>query len=257
METLTGIPSAVMLIAIAVYLVAGLIKGTLGIGLPTAGVGLTAQFTDVRTAIALALMPMLITNAWQVYRSRHDLHRTQRFFPLLVCMLLSILLFAFAAPNVPISITTLLLGVIVLLFASVSLAKELPQAKPVHDRKLQMSAGITAGFMGGITGIWAPPIAIYMSAARVDKTTFVATVGVLLMSGSAVLCLTYGSVGLLTQGQAIASLLLVAPAIVGYSLGERIRNQLDETLFKKLLLLFFLVMGLNLIRRGLSSIEWL
>jgi len=252
MESITGIPGAVLLTAVAVYVLAGLVKGTIGIGLPTAGVSLTAQFTDVRIAIALALMPMLLTNVWQVYRTRQDTHKIRRFWPLLVCMLLGIALFAFAAPSVPLHITTLILGATVLLFASVSLLSEIPQISQRYDKKLQIFAGFSAGFMGGITGVWAPPIVMYMSAVRVDKATFVAVVGVLLMTGSAVLCLAYGSVGLLTRGQAIASLILVIPAIIGFAIGEKLRGQIEEELFKKLVLLFFLVMGLNLIRRGLG-----
>jgi len=241
-----------MLAAAVVYVLAGLVKGTIGIGLPTAGVSLTAQFTDVRTAITLALMPMLLTNVWQVFRSRQDTHKTRRFWPLLVFMLLSIAVFAYAASSVPINAATLLLGFSVLLFAAVSLVKEIPQVPQRHDKKLQVVSGIVSGFMGGITGVWAPPMVMYMSAARVDKATFVATMGVLLMCGSAVLCLAYGSVGLLTKGQAIASLMLVVPAITGFAIGENIRSRVNEELFKKLVLLFFLVMGLNIIRRGLG-----
>lgn len=252
MESITGIPGSVLLAAMAVYVLAGWVKGTIGIGLPTAGVSLTAQFTDVRTAIALALMPMILTNVWQVFRTRHDAHKALQFWPLAVCMLLGILVFAYAAPKVPTKWATLLLGTTVLLFAIVSLIKELPKLSNKHDKKIQVAAGISAGFMGGITGVWAPPMVMYMSAARVDKATFVAVVGVLLMLGSVVLSLTYSRVGLLNQGQTIASLILVIPAILGFALGEKVRSYVDEELFKKLVLLFFFVMGLNLIRRGLG-----
>ncbi len=251
MEFLSGLSGAVILAAVCVYLFAGLIKGTIGIGLPTAGVSLTAQFTDVRTAIALVIMPMVLTNLWQVYRSRKYIHKALKFWPLALSMVIGISVFAFIAPNVPVKWATLLLGTTVLLFAVVSLTKDFPQLPQQHEHKVQIIAGSVAGFMGGITGVWAPPIVMYMSAVRTDKATFVAVVGVLLLMGSTVLCLIYGKVGLLTQGQAMASVLLVIPAIMGFALGEKIRHHIDEVLFKKLILLFFLLMGLNLIRRAL------
>jgi len=73
------------------------------------------------------------------------------------------------------------------------------------------------------------------------------------MLGSLTLAISYSSVGLITRGQAIASAMLVIPSIIGFSIGERIRERLDEALFKRLVLWFFLLMGLNLIRKSLQA----
>lgn len=253
MDTLTGLPFSVLIAAIGIYILAGLVKGTIGIGLPTAGISLTAQVTDARTAIALVIMPMLLTNIWQVWRTRQHTHRAIKYWPLALTMMLSIVAFSFLAPHISIRWVTVFLGITIFLFAVVSLLREIPVLSPKFEKPAQLSSGLIAGVMGGITGVWAPPIVIYMSAARVDKTTFVAVVGVLLMLGGLTLAISYSTVGLITQGQAIASAMLVIPSIVGFSLGERIRNLLDEALFKRLVLWFFLLMGLNLIQKSLPQ----
>ena len=252
MDTLTGVPSSVMIAAFGIYILAGLVKGTIGIGLPTAGISLTAQITDARTAIALVIMPMLLTNVWQIWRTRDHTHQVLKYWPLAIMMVAGILGFAFLAPHISIRWVTLMLGITILVFSATSLATVIPTLHSTWDTPAQLFTGIVSGAMGGITGVWAPPIIIYMSATRVDKTTFVAVVGVLLMLGSLMLALSYGAVGLITQGQAIASAILVIPSILGFSLGERIRNRLDEALFKRLVLWFFLLMGLNLIRKTLA-----
>ena len=253
METLTGLPGTVLIAAVAIYLLAGLVKGTIGIGLPTAGISLTAQITDARTAIALVIIPMLLTNVWQVWRSRTNIDRAIQYWPLAITMAVGIVAFSVVAPKISIGLVTLMLGVTVLVFSIVSLTREIPALPSKFETPAQLIAGVTAGAMGGITGVWAPPIVIYMSAARVDKTTFVAVVGVLLMLGSLTLAISYSSVGLITRGQAIASAMLVIPSIIGFSVGERIRERLDEALFKRLVLWFFLLMGLNLIRKSLQA----
>ncbi len=250
-ESVTGLSLVVLLGAMCIYVLAGFVKGTIGIGLPTAGVSLTAQFTDARTAIALAIIPMLFTNLWQVWRTRQHTHRAKPFWPLIITMMISIALFAFIAPGVAIPTVTLLLGITVFLFALVGLLRQTPELNPRYDRPAQFSAGAIAGVLGGLTGVWAPPIVVYMTAIRANKDTFVAVVGVMLGLGTIVLAISYGTVGLLTQGQAIASAVLVLPAILGFSLGERLRSQLNEAAFKKAVLLFFLLMGLNLIRKAL------
>jgi len=251
MDTLLNFPISILIGALFAYLLAGLVKGTIGIGLPTAGISLTAQLTDARTAIALVILPMLVTNVWQVWRTRQYAKRTLQFWPLAASMVVSISVFSVAAPAVPAHWVTLFLGVTVLVFSLVSLWREVPSVSPTLDKPVQVIAGCLAGVMGGITGVWAPPMIIYMSAARVDKTTFVAVIGVLLMLGSAVLAVSYSSNGLFTSNHAIISLLLVVPSLIGFSIGERVRHRLNEDRFKRLVLLFFFIMGINLIRKAI------
>jgi len=57
-----------LLLAALVFLLAGVVKGALGIGLPTISISILAQFTDPRVAIALLLLPAIVSNTWQVYR---------------------------------------------------------------------------------------------------------------------------------------------------------------------------------------------
>lgn len=54
--------------ATTAFFVAGTIKGTVGIGLPTASLGILAQGFDPRMAVALVVFPMMVSNAWQVFR---------------------------------------------------------------------------------------------------------------------------------------------------------------------------------------------
>ena len=44
---------------------AGFVKGMVGLGLPTVSLGLLSLFVDLPTAMALLVMPSLLTNIWQ------------------------------------------------------------------------------------------------------------------------------------------------------------------------------------------------
>jgi len=127
---------------------------------------------------------MLLTNIWQVWRTREHTRRALRFWPLATTMMISIMLFSLFAPKVPPQLVTLFLGVTILVFSAASMWREVPPLNTKLDKPLQVLAGSLAGVMGGITGVWAPPMMIYMSASRVDKVTFVAVIGVLLMLGT-------------------------------------------------------------------------
>ena len=56
------------LIGTVVFLLAGSIKGLVGIGLPTASISFLTLAMDPRSAIALVLAPMVVSNAWQVWQ---------------------------------------------------------------------------------------------------------------------------------------------------------------------------------------------
>jgi len=58
---------------VAIYFVAGVIKGTVGIGFPTAAIALTATLFDARSAIGYVVIPMCLINAWEIYPSGHML----------------------------------------------------------------------------------------------------------------------------------------------------------------------------------------
>lgn len=237
--------------ACAIYFLAGIVKGTLGIGFPTTAVSLLAQMTDARTAITVVIMPMLITNLWQVWRSADVFSVWREYRVLIICLLVFIAIFSQIASRIPVAALTAILGVIVVLYAAHSLYAKPLKFATSNDRIAQWIVGVAAGIMGGMASVWAPPILIYLRSKGLEKDQFVATVGVFLLVGSTVLLLGYLNTGVLEQGLWLMSCILVIPAIAGFGVGEFIRNRLSAKRFERLLLWFFLIMGLNLIRRAL------
>ena len=104
--------------------------------------------------------------------------------------------------------------------------------------------------MGGLTSVWAPPLAIYLAARRIPKEEFVRVSGLIFFIGSIPLLLAYLAQGHLNKELSILSMFLLLPTFVGFWLGEKIRNKMSEIVFKKFILVLFLIMGLDLIRRS-------
>lgn len=237
--------------ALLIYLAAGLVKGTLGIGFPTTAVSLMAQFTDARTAIAIVVLPMVVTNLRQVWRSRQIRWVLSQFWRLLIPMLVFIALFSQVSSIISVNSLSAMLGAVIVLYAATSLYKAVFSIPAAHDSTAQVITGVSAGVMGGMAGVWAPPILIYLSARQLAKEQFVAVTGVLLLSGSVFLLAGYWHTEVVTPGVLLVSCVLLLPAMLGMMLGEQIRYRLSANRFERLLLWFFLLMGLNLIRRAL------
>lgn len=238
------------LLVVSAFLVAGMVKGTVGLGMPTTAIGLMTLALAPRTAIALVLIPMLVTNAWQVWRSGEILRALSTYRVFALALIVGVLVtfqFTKAAPD---RVLLALLGAAVLVFVAVNAFSFAPALPDRLDRVGQGVAGTAAGVMGGLTAVWAPPLAIYLAARRADKTEFVRASGLLIFLGSIPLAASYVSAGIADARLLFFSACLLLPSLVGFSIGEALRGHLSEANFRKLLLFVFFLLGANLIRRA-------
>lgn len=242
-----------MPIAAGCFFLAGISKGTLGVGLPIAAVGLMTQFIDARLAVALMVFPIMLTNVWQVYRSGNVAAIARKYRLFAIILLASLWLTTFFTTRVSADILVALVGFVIILFSLVNLILKVPPIPDRIDRPSQVVGGILAGVTGGFTAIWSPPVAAYLIARGVGKDEFVGGTGFLFMVGSVPLCIGYWQNGMLTGPVALVSAAMLVPTLAGFTVGEFIRGRIDARRFKTLVLVFFLLIGLNLVRRALVN----
>jgi uncharacterized membrane protein YfcA len=239
-----------LLIIAAAFVAAGVVKGTIGMGLPTTLVSLLAQFLDPRMAIALLLVPAVVTNVWQVYRAGGFLRSARELWPFGVAMALALWPATRWAAAIAADRLAVLIGVMILVFAGVSLMRAPPRIPPRFDRVAQVTAGGVAGVIGGLTSIWSPPMVIYLLGRGSDKDDFIRFAGFIILVGTVPLTAGYWRAGLFDADIALTSTLMILPVLAGFSVGERLRSRMNAAWFRRGVLLFFCVMGLNLIRRA-------
>lgn len=233
------------------FLLAGIIKGLIGIGLPTASVGMMSQFIDPRIAIALIVFPSLLSNAWQVWRMGDVLGAMRRYW-LFLAMLMSMILIVSTLVTSTVGTDTILLvlGCVIILFSATSLTFSPPRIPARYDRAGQFVFGAAAGTLGGLTAIWAPPMVTYLMGRQTGKDEFVRATGVIILMGTLPLIAGFWSNGMLTGPLALVSAAMTIPAILGFQIGEIFRRRLDADRFRNVVLIIFGIMGLNLLRRA-------
>ena len=84
---MNGFSPEMLVLITGVFLLAGVIKGTVGIGLPTASVGMISQVMDPRLAIALVVFPSLLSNAWQIWRMGRFAATLRRYGIYIACLM--------------------------------------------------------------------------------------------------------------------------------------------------------------------------
>ncbi|QIE56951.1 sulfite exporter TauE/SafE family protein [Pikeienuella piscinae] len=236
-----------------VFLLAGTVKGALGIGLPTTVIAVLSQVTDPRVAIAVGLLPVITSNLWQVYREGGWREPFLRFWPYAATLGVSIFLFSGVAAEATPETVTLATGIAIAIFAAANLYRRPPPLPRRWERPAQIGFGLASGVMGGLTGLWSPPLLIMLLSMRLPKSEMVRSMGLLFLLGGAPMFAGYVVNRLITMEIFLWSLVMLIPTFLGFTLGERVRRKMADARFQKAVLVFFLLMGLNMIRRGLMG----
>lgn len=243
--------TTLLLISTATFLIAGTIKGIAGIGMPTIALGLMTLALEPRMAISIILFPLIVSNAWQFYRAGQMWAAIKRYRFFLVTMMTLIFVSAIFSAGASDRLIYGALGTVILIFVAVNVLKTPPELPERHAAKAQVILGGATGLFGGLAAIYAPGIAIYLSMRRVDKDEMVRATGLLVFAGSLPLLAGYLTQSLLSPRLAMISALMVAPTLLGFQLGERVRAHLSQDGFRQVFFVVFFVLGLNLIRKAL------
>src|SRR4051795_10086281 len=107
----------------AVFLLAGLVKGVLGLGLPTVAMGLLAVSMPPAHALAIVIVPAIVTNIWQTFVGPYLRDILRRLWPLLIGTAAGIWLNAGSLTGPYAQYTTIALGLLLALNAVIGLTK--------------------------------------------------------------------------------------------------------------------------------------
>ena len=232
-----------------VFLLAGFVKGVIGLGLPTIAMGLLGLWLPPVTAAALLTVPGLVTNLVQM--------RGPAFMPLLHrlrWMLLGTVLGTAAGfwlwGGLGARWASAGLALALMAYAGLGLAAVRPVLSAAAARRLAFPTGTATGAITAATGVFMLPMAPWLQANGLPRDEMVRALGIALfvsaLSLGAALWWTGGFAGGADAGSALALL----PALVGQWLGARVRRLLPEPAFRRVFFLGILALGLHLLWRA-------
>lgn len=242
----------VLAVCAAAFFAGGTVKGTIGLGMPLVTVPIVASFVDPKLAISLMVVPVMITNVWLVYKGGMLRDVMRRFWTLVATMMVFTWVGAQLLVGIDASTVSLLLGTVVIVFCVTQLLPVKATVPPRAERWLNPGVGTVTGLMGGISNFFGPPLIIYLTALRLPKDMFVATIAAFFLLSSVPF---YGSLiyhDILTWPVAISSAIAAVIATVGVTFGGLLRRRVSQEVFERILLAALVVIGINLIRRGLA-----
>lgn len=246
-----GWTSATLALAMAVFLLAGLIKGIAGAGLPTVALALLALAIDIKAAIALLIVPALVTNIWQGLTGGAFAPIARRLAPMLLASVIGIWLGVEILAVGDAKVLAGILGVILLFYAAYSLVT--PQIAPPSPRlELWLSApvGLTTGILFGFTGSFLVPGVLYMQALGFKRDHFVQAMGIAFSFSTFVLWMFLAGNGLFSVQLGAVSAAVCVPALIGMVIGQKLRKGMSEALFRRAFFITLLGLSLYIVARA-------
>jgi uncharacterized membrane protein YfcA len=244
-------PATLVLIALA-FLLAGTVKGVVGFGLPTIALALLTATLGLSQAMALFLVPSIVTNIWQATAGGHAREIWPRVWPFLLAAFLSVWIGALALARVEEAYLSALLGIILIVYALVSLTRFQPRLSPAQARWTGPLVGVVNGVITGMTGTFVVPGVIFLRALELARDQLIQAMGMLFATSTLALGLALGGYGRLSPELGLLSALAVLPAMAGMILGRRIREGLSEALFGRIFFLALMGLGGYIIVRALA-----
>ena len=242
-------------VCVTAALVAGFVKGAVGFGMPMILISAIGSFLTPDLALAALIVPTVVSNLWQAIRGGFAAAwRTIRafrrlIFTLLICIAAS----AQLVGRIPSTWFFLILGFPIVLFATLQLTSAALRIRPERRSAAEIFVGVVSGLIGGVSGVWGPPVVAFLNATDSPKSAQIGVQGVVYGAGSLVLLLSHVKSGVLNGQTAWLSAALVIPALLGMALGFFVQDRLDQDRFRRATLFVLILAGLNLIRRGLAG----
>ena len=234
------------------FLAAGFVKGVVGLGLPTIVLGVLTTTYGITPAIALMLVPSLVTNAIQGLSGRSALAVARRLWPLLLTAALGIVVGAGVLAKSSGKGPAVALGLLIVLHGAISLlGPKLPEPGR-HEAWLSPVIGLANGLITGFTGSSILPAMLYIQALGLDKERLVQAMGLIFGVSTAVLIAAFARYELLTPRLASLSALALIPAILGLVLGARLRQRIAEDRFRRLLFIVLIALGAAIVWRNVG-----
>jgi uncharacterized membrane protein YfcA len=229
----------------------GFSKGVLGVGLPMVAVPILSTFTPIRDVVAILYFPILATNVWQAFSGGYLTVTLKRFWPMLLIMTATIWLGTWSLVRLDAAVISMLLGCAVAVFAVASLVKPSFRVSERFERPASLLAGAVGGFFGGMALIGGPPVIMLMVALHMKKEEFIGAMGLIYLTMLIPAGFTLTGLGVLESRHVIPGLLTLIPVLASLALGQWVRGKINQDRFRKVLLISMVLIGLNLIRRGI------
>ncbi|MBI3710757.1 MAG: sulfite exporter TauE/SafE family protein [Proteobacteria bacterium] len=233
----------ILLYSLLVLFLGGLFKGVAGLGLPLIGMPLLTLAVDLKTAVAILVMPLVASNLFQSFQGGLFAPIFRRFWPLLLSLFVVGVVSTKALVILPEQVLFAIIGIALIIVPTIAHFRPDLRVVPGQEHWLGPLVGAAAGFMGGISSFYGPILLLYVVWLRLPKNEFVVAISQMFSIGAIGLALGLFAFGITKPVQFGISTIVCVPVFAGLWLGQKVRFRMSERGFARLILITYIVSG--------------
>jgi uncharacterized membrane protein YfcA len=235
-----------LLLVAAAFLLAGFIKGVIGLGLPTVSMGLLAVTMQPSHALAIVIVPAIITNIWQTFVGPYLRDIIRRLWPLMAGTVIGIWLNAGMLTGPYARYGSIVLGVLLVIYALTGLSEFNFRVARSDEKWIGGIVGLITGVVSAATGVQVIPSMPFMQAIGMEKDELVQALGVFFTVATVALAFHLTSAGLLSASTALPGAVAMTAAFTGMFIGQAVRSRMKPEVFRRWFLIAMILLGLYL-----------
>jgi len=227
----------------AVFSLAGFVKGVIGLGLPTVSMGMLAVAMAPAHALAIVIVPGILTNIWQTFSGPYFLGIVKRLWPLLLGLTVGIRLDGDMMTGPYARYGSVMIGVLLVIYGIVSLRKFTVTVRPQDETWVGAVIGLTTGAISGATGLQVVPAIPFMQALGMKKDELIQALGVFFTIATLVQAFNLTAAGLYDESAALPGVIALVFAFTGMAIGQTVRSRLEPEAFRRWFLILMMLLG--------------
>lgn len=239
-----------LVVTIAVFLLAGMVKGLIGMGLPTVAMGLLAVIMPPAQAAAILVVPSFVTNVWQLLAGPAFAGLVRRLWSMMAGVVVGTIAGSGVLAGDATGLATGGLGAALILYALVSLSGMRLATPPRHEVWLSPLTGAVTGLVTGATGVFVIPAVPYLQSLGLDRNDLIQALGLSFTVSTVALAAGLLRVDAFQPEHAGISLLALVPALGGMFAGQWIRGRISAATFRTVFFVGLLALGGYLLLRA-------
>ena len=242
--------ASIMAAVVCSLIVAGLLKGTIGVGMPVVALPLLSLFIDIKSAAMLLSVPLIFSNLPQALEGGKTGRSLLQLTPVLLGMIPGLFIGVRILLALDANVAKIIAGLALIGAGLVTLLAPRLQL----PSRMVFPAGITFGFCGGILGgiaaMAGPLVFIFLLAKGLHGKAFTKEASLYLVVSSGVLAIFLTASRQFSWLDVLVSMAAMLPVALGMVAGQHLRDKIAPETFRKLVLIAVIAAGADLLRHG-------
>ena len=241
-----------LVLLVLCLVVAGLLKGIIGVGMPIVAMPMLTLLLNVPAAVGLLSVPLLLTNVPQALEGDRTWPRVVSLIPVFAGMIPGTILGVRLLVGFDAHSEYLVVGGILFMVATLMIFKPSIAVSQEHRRSVGLGVGLLGGMLGGLAAMPGPIVFMYLLGCGLRGPQFIKDASIFLIGASAILAVALAAGSHMTVSDVLISCLASIPVFLGMYFGQKLRGFIREEAFRRCVMLVVLLSAVDLIRRGLG-----